>query len=165
MREELEQKQTVSDICIWNKKWEMKKMINPYIFYNIRQWSVRLICPLFLIIWNNVSHPLSGRSAHTYIHILQAIFRLVRTSLALTDTQQSVVACNTSKNIKEEKWVNEWVSERKNKHINENVYVFVCVYIYIARAGASKLIGMSKNGTRWGLISLFPFPRDEKKCR
>ncbi len=130
MREELEQRQIVSDICIWNKKWEMKKLIKPYIFCNIRQWSVRLICPFFLIIQNNVSHLMSGRSAHTYIHISQAVFRLVRTSLALTDTQQWDVACSTSKNIKGEKWVNEWVSERKNKHISENVYVFVCVYIY-----------------------------------
>jgi hypothetical protein len=37
IREELEQRQTVSDICIWNKKRGMKKMINQLIFYNIRQ--------------------------------------------------------------------------------------------------------------------------------
>jgi len=42
--------------------------------------------------------------------------------------------------------------------------MFVCVYIYTARVGASILIGMSKNGTRCWLISLFPIPRDEKNA-
>jgi hypothetical protein len=42
---------------------------------------------------------MSGRSAYVRICISQAVFRLVGTSLALTDMQQSVVACSTSKNI------------------------------------------------------------------
>jgi hypothetical protein len=38
------------------------------------------------------------------------------------------------------------VKERKN--ISTRACVHICVYIYIARVGASLLIGMSKNGTR-----------------
>ena len=74
----------------------------------------------------------------------------------MTDTQQSVAACRrrrrTSKNTyKKER--NEWISERKNKHINENVY------IYIARVGASSLIGMSKKWKRKMMVDFCFIPQ------
>lgn len=75
-REELERRDRSFPISVYgtrNERWR-KWSIYTYIyrdvvfFSNIRQWSVRLICPFFLLILNNVSHPMSGQSAHTYIH-------------------------------------------------------------------------------------------------
>lgn len=73
----------------------------------------------------NISQLMAGQSTYTYIHlhihILGTIFRLVRTSLALTDMQQSAFILQIR--MKNER--NEWVSERKNKHISKNVYMFI----------------------------------------
>ncbi len=61
-------------------------------------------------------------------------------------------------------WVSKWKKEQTYQRERVCVCVYICIYIYIARVGASVLIGMSKNGKDDGWFLFFRFSRDEKNA-